>query len=191
MESLKDSIPDRPIHRRQINIATYPLGEERLVIEGWLKDDRLVSGYHWDGTPRPAGIVHWMGIRLLVEGSPPVIMQAEAEMPQVPHEACPEILDAVKRLMGLSISSGFTAAVLERLGGVKGCTHMTQLILAMGPAALHGYWTQQARQRRPRPASLEEVSALDALRDSCHLWGENGPLMQLVREMIEGRKDQT
>ena len=185
MSRLKDLVREDPIHQRVLQIQSYPVEPDRLLVEGWLKDDRQVAGFHWNGTPREPGVVHWIGVRLLVGGWPLAILDAEAEMPQVPHERCADILAAVRRVVGLSIVSGFSAEIRRRLGGDRGCAHMTQLILTMGPAALHGYWTQRSLTRRPVPRSLEELPGLQATVNSCHLWGPDGPIMREVRETIE------
>ena len=184
MNRIKDSIKDAPIHERRLDFRTYPLEDDRLIVEGWLKDEQLVPGYHWDGTSRPKGIVHWMCVRMLISGWPPTILDVEAEMPRIPHEQCPTTLDSVKRMIGISIAHGYSEEIHKRLGGVKGCTHLTHLILAMGTVALHGYWTNKSRERRPIPRSLDEFPEISALVNSCALWSEGGPIMQRLHETI-------
>lgn len=185
MGKLKDMIDGQPVHERRLEFRSYPVDDDRLVVEGWLRDERLVPGFHWNGHPRAAGVIHHICVRILVGGWPLSILEAEAEMPDIPHELCPTTLDSVQRIVGLSIISGFSEKVRTRLGGIKGCTHMTALIIAMGPAALHGYWTQRSREKRPAPHSFDEVPGLAAVINSCALWKEDGPLMQLVRESFE------
>lgn len=175
-----------PVHERRLEIRTYPVEEGRVIIEGWLRDERLAVGFHWDGKPRPPGVVHWMGVRLLVGGWPLTILDAEAEMRQVPHDLCPETLDSVQKIVGLSIVAGFSDRVRKRLGGVEGCSHLTHLIVAMGPAALHGFWAWMSRKRRPVPRSMEEMPGLSTLVNSCQLWRKDGPLMERVRQVVEG-----
>lgn len=66
---------------------------------------------------------------------------------------------------------------------------MTHLILAMGPAALHGFWAQQTRKPRPVPRTREEFEGLPLLVNSCRLWREGGPLLQEMEERLEKRKN--
>jgi len=94
----------------------------------------------------------------------------------------------VKKVIGVPIVAGFTEKVRGLIGGVEGCAHLTYLIVAMGPAALHGYWTQRSRKRRPVPESVEEFSGLQYLINSCALWREEGPMVQEVRRVIRERK---
>jgi hypothetical protein len=187
---LKELIHDAPVNERSLEIRTYEIDDDRLIVEGWLRDERFVQGYHWDGKPRPAGVVHLMCVRMLVEGWPLTIIDAEAEMPGVPHELCPTTMGSVKAIIGLSIVSGFTEQVRMRVGGVQGCAHLNHLITAMGTAALHGYWTQKSREPRRLPHSLDELPGFATLVNSCALWGIDGPLMQRIREALERQNEE-
>lgn len=185
MSGLKDLIGDAPVHERKLEFKSFPLEDGRLVVEGWLRDERLIEGHHWNGEPRPPGVVHWIGVRLLLGEYPLKILDAEAEMPQVPHRLCPTTCEAVRKLIGLSIVSGYSDRVRRLVGGVNGCSHMTHLLVAMGPAALHGYWTELARKKRPLPRSRDDIPGLPYVRNSCRLWREDGPLMQMVADFFE------
>jgi hypothetical protein len=191
MTQLKDLIKDAPVHERRLEFRTYPIDDDRMVVEGWLRDERLVPGYHWNADPRPTGVVHWMCVRLLVGGWPVSILDAEVEMPDIPHELCRTTMESIKKIVGLSIASGYSEEVHRRLGGIKGCAHLTHLIVTMGPAALHGYWTQQSRQPRPIPRSLDEFEGLNTLINSCKLWREDGPFMAMINEALGDLKGKT
>jgi hypothetical protein len=56
----------------------------------------------------------------------------------------------------------------------------------MGSAAVHGYWAQHSREKRPLPSSLDAVPGLAVVIDSCRLWKKDGPLISRLREMVEG-----
>ena len=185
MSRLKELIRESPVHERRLEFRTYPLEDNRLVVEGWLRDERLMKGYHWNGRSRLPGVVHWMCVRLLVGDWPPTILDAEAEMPEIPHERCPTTLESVKKVIGMPIVAGYSEEVRKRLGGIQGCTHMTHLITVMGPAALHGYWTHASRKRRPLPRSMEQIPGLEYLIDSCTLWKKDGPMIDMVRAELE------
>jgi hypothetical protein len=185
MDRLKKFIQDAPIHERRIEFRTYSIEGDRLIVEGLLRDENFLQGYHWDGEERPTGIIHLMCLRMLLGGWPLTILDAEAEMPEIPHSLCPTTLESVKKIIGMSIVSGYSEEVHKRIGGVQGCAHLTHLIVAMGTAAFHGYMTQQSRELRPIPKSLDEFPALDTVANTCRLWREDGPLMQKIRDAIE------
>lgn len=184
MRRLKDLIQGPAVHQRKIDIRTIPVENRQIIVEGWLTDHRLLEGYHWDGRPRPPGVVHRIGVRLLVGDWPPAVLEAEADMVNIPHELCGPVADSVKKIVGVAVAAGFSEQIRRRLGGVEGCSHLTHLILAMGPAILHGFWAQHSRQPRPVPRSRDEVQGLPYLINSCRLWQEDGPLLQLVDETI-------
>lgn len=189
MSMLKDLIKGAPVHERRLELRTYPLDNDQLIVEGWLKDDRLIQGYHLNGKLREPGAVHRMCVRMLIGGWPVTILDAEAEMPQTPHELCPTTLDSVKKIIGLQIVSGYSEKVSHLIGGVRGCNHMTHLIVVMGTAALHGYWTHYSRERHPIPRSLDEFMGLSSLVNSCALWGEDGPIMQEIRTVLAANSE--
>ena len=188
MTTLKEMTKREPVHARNLEIKTYPLDDDRVIVEGRLKDERLVPGYHWDGETRREGIVHWICARLLIGGWPPSILDAEAEMMEIPHELCPTTLDSVKRIIGLSITPGYSGEIRKRIGGIEGCLHLSHLITAMGPPILHGYWTQRSRKKHPLPRSMEELPGLSTLVNSCRLWKEDGPHIKMIKDALGRRR---
>jgi hypothetical protein len=65
---------------------------------------------------------------------------------------------------------------------------MSYLVMAMGPAAVHGYWTHKSRKKTPAPRSLEEFPGLNALINSCMLWREGGPLIKKIEDFFRQRE---
>ena len=181
MSDLKNLIKEVPVHERKIDIRTFPLENDQALVEGWLHDERMVPGHNRDGSPRPPGVVHWMCVRLLLGGKPISILDAEAEMPTIPNPLCPTVADTVKKIIGLPIVAGFSDQVRKKLYGVEGCSHLMHLILAMGPAGLHGYWAAQSRKSQSLPESIEKIPHFEYLVNSCQLWREDGPLIKNLK----------
>ncbi len=185
MTKLKELIQEAPVHERLLEFKTFALEDDRIIVEGWLKDDRNVPRYHLDGKVSPPGKVHRICVRLLLGGWPLSILDAEAEMPVVPQDECPTVQDTVKEIIGLTITHGYGDRVIERLGGIKGCAHMVHLLVAMGNAALHGYWSHRLRNRRPLPDTPEEIHELDYVIDSCRVWQKGGAVIKRIRAALE------
>ena len=187
--SLKERTNGSPIHSRSLDLKTYPLDEDRIIVEGWLKDERFKKTYDFGGRKRSPGLVHHMVIRLLVEGGMPLtILDAEAEMPHVPREHCHDTRESVKKIIGLEIKSGFSEKVAKMIGSVEGCAHLTHLLIVMGQEAVHGYWANKGDSSREVPDSFEEIEGLSYVINSCLLWREDGPLVHELRELIEAQK---
>ncbi len=185
MNTLKDMIKEAPVRERRLEFKTHPVESSRVIVEGWFHDELLASGFHWDGRPRASGVVHRMCVRMLVGGSPLCILEAEAEMTRVPFEQCRTTLESVKRIVGMSIVSGYSDEVKNRMGGVRGCAHLAHLATAMGPAALHGYWSHRARQPRPESGAGKDLRAMAQIINSCQIWKEDGPRVRKFREMLQ------
>ena len=187
--SLVDAIKkENRIHQRVLDMSSYALDDEKILVEGSLMDERFRPIFELSGQKREAGVIHHMVIRLLVGGVPLRILDAEAEMPHVPLPLCVTTRESVKKIIGLEIKSGFGEKVYKLIGGVEGCAHLTHLLTVMVQEALHGYWTHKMRKPEPPPNSLEEIDGLSYLLNSCSLWQEDGPIMQEIKDFIEIRK---
>jgi hypothetical protein len=170
------------IHTRNIKVATYVCGDDAIIVEGQLKDHRLVDSYRSGGDVIPPGVIHNMIIRLKIRGPGLVIEDIDVEMPSVPNEDCLETRQSLEPIKGMSIISGFTLKVKESIGGVKGCAHLTALLTAMAPAAVQGGWTAAARHSDASPALM--TFALERLKDTCHVWRSDGPAFSKMQAVI-------
>ena len=184
MDSLKKLTTGTPLHGRSIDMKTYALDADTILVEGWLREDRFNGVYDITGEAIPAGPVHHMTIRLMVGGTPLTILDAEAEMEHVPLDICYDTLETIKKVIGLEISAGFQKKVRARMGGEKGCAHLTHLLTVMSQAAFQGYVAHKRRHQNPVPGSLEEVEGLEYLVGSCRAWAEGGPKVMKLETAI-------
>ena len=60
-----------PVHERKLQVRTYPLPDGNVIVEGSLRDERLVGIHHWSGDWADPGVVHHIVVRLLVGEWPP------------------------------------------------------------------------------------------------------------------------
>ena len=188
MSLVEATAKENRIHQRVLDMSSYALDDDKIVVEGSLRDERFRPVYELSGQKREEGVIHHMVIRLLVGGVPLRILDAEAEMPHVPLPLCVTTRESVKKIIGLKIKSGFGEKVHKLIGGVQGCAHLTHLLTVMVQEALHGYWTHKMRKPEPPPGSLEEIDGLSYLLNSCSLWKKDGPIMQEIKDFILGRK---
>lgn len=177
-------VPSRkPVHIRQIEIETYDLGDHQVLVEATLKDTRQASPEE-ESPEAGRRLAHDLAARIRVQGPDLTIAAAEAEMPHIPREGCREVLPDMQKLVGLRIAGGYTQKVKVLIGDVKGCSHLTHLFLALGPAAVQGYWA--AYGRKPGARSLSNP-AISRVIDSCRVWRRDGPLFRSLA--AEDRKD--
>ena len=153
------------IHTRNIEVAIYFFENDAIVVEGRLKDDRLIDSYRSGGEIVRPGVVHNMLIRMKVRGPGLVIEDIDVEMPTVPHEDCLETRRTLEPIKGMSIESGFTTKARSLVGGAKGCAHLLALLMAMAPAAVQGAWTAATRQ--PNDSQALKTYSMKRLKNTC------------------------
>lgn len=173
----------RLVHTRDISMQTSDLGDHYILVEGSLIDHgyRLKEG----DDPMEPKLVHHMVIRLKVKGPGMKIEQAEAAMPHHPREECTEVLPWIRNLEGLEVAPGYTMKVKRAIGGIKGCAHLTSLVIAMGESAVQGYWAAYGAERGK--TGLPEQT-IKKFINTCYLWKEDGPIVKGLRQNLESKR---
>jgi hypothetical protein len=168
------------VHTREISIRTLDLGDHTILVEGGLIDHRYRPKQN--EAHEESELVHHMVIRLKVKGPEMLIEQAEATMPHHPREECPEVLPSIRNLEGLKIAPGYSMKVKRVIGGIRGCAHLTSLVIAMGESAVQGYWAAYGADRKR--VGLREQT-IEKFINTCHLWKEDGPIVKGLRQNLE------
>jgi hypothetical protein len=172
------------IHSRNIGVTTYDYDGQRIIVEGFLKDDRFQESFIMTGEKLPSGAIHHMTIRLLVNCSNLLIEDLDVDLISIPREACRETIGCLAPIKGLTITKGFTAKIKKLAGGKKGCTHLVELLLVMAPAAIQGYAAYQSRKPEvPDPDRAKMF--LQFLVNTCSAWSEDGLLVQRFKKMLD------
>jgi hypothetical protein len=170
-------------HTRTIEVTTYEYDKQRLAIEGCLTDRRWQEYFLFSGKRMSPGILHQMIIHLLVNKANLEIEDVHVEMPFTPREECPETIGSLESVRGLKISAGFTAKVKALSGKGKGCTHLVELLTAMGPATIQGYVASKVADK-PLDSSQLLNHMIKMLEHTCWAWRTNGVMMTLLKEKI-------
>ncbi len=180
--AIRDITTTQKLHKRSIELTSFALDREKVLVEGTLMDRRFVPVYDIGGEVRNEGMVHHMKIRLLVKGIPPEILDVEAEMKTYPHPECPTTLDSIKQIKGMKLRGGFSEKVRAVMGGVKGCAHLTHLLISMAQEIFAGTMTHRLREPWPKPKDISEIKGLEYLVNSCKVWRKDGPLYASIKE---------
>jgi hypothetical protein len=138
--TLPPAAPDRQLkHRRQIDVQVFSRGNGLWEVDAWLTDTKTRVANMIDG-PRPAGTpIHDMLLRLVVNEKLD-ILEAGSETRWMPYTGlCSEHGDAYAKLVGLNLLKNFRGAVRERLGGVLGCTHITEMAQVLPTAVVQAF----------------------------------------------------
>lgn len=168
----------KKLHTRNIEVATYVYDEKRIMVEGFLKDDRFQETHAITGEIFPSGVMHHMAIRLLVNCSNLLIEDLDVDLMSVPQVMCRETIDCLAPIKGMTITRGFTSKVKKMAGGSKGCTHLVELLLAMAPAVFQGFGAYQLQ--KPSASDSDQTKMiLQFLVNTCRPWREEGPFVEM------------
>ena len=135
--SLPTAAPQRQLkHRRQIDVQVFARGNGLWEVDATLSDVKTRVAQMAQG-PRPAGTpIHEMLLRLVVNEQLDVL-EAGAETRWMPYPGhCDAHGDAYGRLVGLNLLQSFRKHLRDRLGGVLGCTHITELAQVLPTAVV-------------------------------------------------------
>lgn len=164
------------LHTRQVTCRGYVREDGLWEVEGHLADVRSVDCLSKRGEilVSAGNTLHGMRLRITVDASM-CIVDAQAVTEHSPHGECRAVGAAYAALKGLIIGPGFLAAAKQRVRGVKGCTHLTELIGPVATTAVQAVISTREQQvglngtTGPEP----EVAELQLI-DSCHAWRRGG-----------------
>ena len=161
------------LHRRTYDFNGFQRADGLWDIEGRMVDTK---SYAFDnkfrGVVEAGQPVHDMEIRLTLNEDFEVI-DIEADTAAGPFEICPAIAPNYRKIIGLRIGPGWRQTIRKELGGVEGCTHLTEMLGAMATVAYQTlYPTLSKKKKTPQRGKKP------ALIDSCHAFGSAGPVVR-------------
>jgi hypothetical protein len=173
---LPPAAPRTHRHIRTISLNGYQREDGWIDVEGHLLDQKT---YSFDSDLRghvPALTpLHDMWLRLTLDESM-CVRHVDAVIDASPHQICPTITHAFKKLTGEKVKAGWNQRVRHLLGGVTGCTHLVELL---GPLATLAYQTLGATQAQERANTEHDPARLPARINSCHAFAQHGPIVKL------------
>ena len=154
----------KPLHLRRIEYAAFDRDDGLWDIEVHLVDVKpfdvpLESGIRPGGTP-----IHDMSVRVTLNDDLDIVDLAAASSQVAYPGYCDAINPAYRKLVGLNLLKRFRQRLGELLGGVEGCTHMTEMLGMLPTAAI------QSRFRKPTDAATKPFQL-----DHCHALVTSGP----------------
>ena len=164
------------IHIRKVHCEGYKRDDGLWDIEGHLKDTKTYNfKTDYRGIMKSGMPVHNMSIRLTLDDNL-TIKDVHVDMENHPYSSCPFVLPNFKRLIGLSIKKGFRKNVYSKVGGIKGCTHLVELLFPIATTAFQTIYSYKAF-KNTKTKSIQSDNA-PALINSCHSWRDNGEVIK-------------
>jgi len=168
-------LPVSDVSRTRIHLRS-------IVLEGWRRDDGL-----WDiearltdvkdhdyplasGVRRQGEPVHDMRIRATIDRDMTIHALA-ASSDAVPYPGgCDAIAPDYAQLVGLNLFRGFRNAVRERFDGVRGCSHLTELLYSLPTAAIQTFASEmrdtEGATPGAKPFQLDQCHALETTSET-------------------------
>lgn len=177
---LSSNSPRRLLHTRQVLFEGFERDDGLYDIEARLIDTKpqafTVEGERLWQAGEP---VHGMSIRLTIDHH--YIVQAiEVSMDHIPHGECAAAQVPMQSVIGCSLRRGWRAAIEERLGKVRGCAHLRELLFNMGTVAFQTLvsWTKKLpADQAPAPLG------------GCLAWDPAGPMVARIYPRFHVKSD--
>ena len=159
-------------HTRRVRYEGYKRTDGLWDIEAHLTD---IKNHDFDlktGVRRAGLPVHEMWLRITIDRKL-TIVDAAASSDAVPYPGgCETIAPAYRKLIGLSLIKGFRKSAAEILGGIRGCTHLTEMLAGLPTAAIQTFAgeTPEERDDGRRPFQLDQCHALETGTETVRKW---------------------
>ncbi|WP_439578014.1 DUF2889 domain-containing protein [Elioraea sp.] len=158
------------LHDRTIVLEGFRREDGLFDIEARLTDTKTYAFSNDDrGEITPGVPLHGMLMRLTIDDEMRIVA-CEADTEYGPYTVCPAITPNFAALAGLRIGPGWMRAAKERVGGVKGCTHLVELL---GPMATVAFQTLVVLRRK----RTVDPAKPPALLNTCHAYAADGAIV--------------
>lgn len=155
-------------HTRKVEFNGFLRSDGLWDIEGSIMDVKPYD-VKWHIKPLPAGVPqHQMNVRLTIDHEFNVIA-AVASSDIHPYSGfCSAVVPDYGKLVGLNLVKGFRNAVRERFSGVKGCTHITELLGFFPTAAVQTFAgaSDDADERHQDDFAFDRCTAMNRRGES-------------------------
>jgi hypothetical protein len=166
------------LHTRAVVYRGYHRADGLWDIEAELSDTKTYALEPFDGRAMPAGTpVHGMAIRATLDDTL-TIREITSASDYTPFGECQQGIDPMQGMLGVTMGPGWRQAIEKALGGVRGCTHLREMLFNMATAAYQTIPIYRDRMRRD--AGLPEVQSDQPPHHlgKCIAWDFDGPVVQ-------------
>ncbi len=159
-------------HTRRIRFEGYKRADGLWDLEAHLTDIknhdyRLKTGVRRAGQP-----IHGMWVRVTIDPHYNIV-SANASSDDVPYPGgCEPAAANYGKLVGLNLLKGFRKRLAEIFGGVKGCTHMTEMLAGLPTAAIQTFAGEREEESADgrKPFQLDQCQALETTSETVMKW---------------------
>jgi hypothetical protein len=192
--------PRRRLHRRCITYEGYLRDDGLFDVDAHLVDAKDHDFVLFTGVRPAREAVHDMWARVTIDRAF-VIRAIDVSTDAMPYpDACDRIEPVYAKLVGANLVQGFRKRLHDDMGGVRGCTHVTELLGALPSAAVQMFaGLRREDEGEHKPFQLDHCHALETTTDTVRRYyprwyrgggaGSDGPGDPIPRGGSETRKD--
>jgi hypothetical protein len=183
---LPEAVPRQHLHTRSVTYRGFLREDGLWDIEGEMSDTKTYAfdmnerGHMEPGTP-----VHGMTVRVTVDDAMKIHAIA-ASMDFTPYGECTRGEDPMQRMVGITMGPGWRQAIERELGGVKGCTHLRELLFNLATAAYQAVFPYRDRQRELQGVKATQVTQPPYHLGRCIAWDFDGPVVAKIYPQFIG-----
>jgi hypothetical protein len=151
-----------PLHSRGLAVALSLRHDGKLDAFGEIVDLRKRGFVPVSGKLQPAGIVHHMQVRAVVDPETATLESIEGAQPAVAFEAseatagesCRDPISSLRTLAGASLDAEFSRKLANAYGGPRGCSHLLVLTHLLASTVRRALALERSREA----ASVERIA---------------------------------
>lgn len=176
---LSNPEPRERLHTRAITYQGYKRQDGLWDIEGHLIDTKSYPlNNTWRKKIEVGEPLHEMLLRLTIDDNFSIV-GIEAVTDNSPFEMCPNITPNYKSLIGVVIGAGWRRIIRQKVGGIEGCTHITELLFPMATVAIQTVMPFKSKARKDKTVSLKESkNERPFVLNTCHAWSTESDVVK-------------
>jgi Protein of unknown function (DUF2889) len=173
---LSPPAPRTALHHRRMEFHGYRRDDGLFDIECSLVDTKGmdVPLLGVSRVVKAGEAMHDMSVRMRVNEGLEVI-DIEACSDATPYAICPEAVASLQTVKGMKIGAGWTYAIKRQLVGAASCTHLAEMLIAMGTAAYQTVVPYNRLHGKETPGFTLEKKV-----NSCYAYAAERPLIQYI-----------
>ena len=175
-------------HKRSITFEGFKRSDGLWDIEGRLVDVKDQDFVMRSGTRKSGDPIHDISVRVTIDAEMNVLDVVACSDSTPFTGVCEQILPDYRKIIGLNLFKGFLKSVKTLFGETRGCTHLSELLMALPTAAMQSFSGESrhdeheqvhVRGHEKKPFYLDRCHALstdsDVVRRYYPRWYRNHP----------------
>jgi hypothetical protein len=166
------------LHTRAVEYRGFLREDGLWDIEATMSDVKTYGFAFSEGRAMPPGTpIHGMAIRITIDEAMTIRAIATA-MDHTPYGECRQGVDPMQQMVGVQLGPGWRQAIEKALGGVRGCTHLRELLFNMATAAYQTVVPYRQRHQREGDKAGSQRAEPPHHLGRCIAWDFDGAVVQ-------------